>query len=582
MSRRSAANPTVVESLVPAVAYYRMSSDHQETSIPDQRSAVKRYALTHGYQLIGEYRDEGISGDATDRRFQFQRMIADASSGRFKAILVWDLSRLGRFDIVEGGFWLKPLRDARVKVVTLDNGEIDWNDLGGRIIWSVQQEGKHAFLRDLSRGIVRGKLELAKKKERLAQAPYGYKLRRRTLVPGNPEHVRIVRRIFAEYRRRIPLKVISRTLNRDGIRAARGGTWTPAAVRCMLMNRAYRGDFVWNVRQVGRYFKIVDREVVPVDRPPGPSNKAARDDWIVIPNAHVPLINPRAFDAVQVMLRKRMTGQKKRTSDHFVLTGLIRCGRCGASMCAHHVPRGRIAYRCATYCTKGMQFCRRSSVHQNEMVDVLLDAIERTLLERSSKSRPTSTSANRTKTSAPKSDVEPLQAALESLESRLSHASKRILEVDRDLLAVAQREFRELRRQRNSLKATLQRIEIPCAGLPEEQQQAQSRAFGLLVRLREAVRTGDRRAVAELFREFIDKVYVWTVAVPVRTRFHYQLERGVVHFRSILGDEHVVFPEGAQLTMLVPPMWREVMARRVAKRKRPRRQKRRRSHSRHR
>lgn len=105
-----------------AVAYYRMSSDKQETSIPDQSGAIRARIAKDGHKITEEYRDDGISGDDTAKRLGFQRMIADAKAGRFDLIYVWDLSRLGRFDVLEGGFWLKPLRDAGVQIVTLDRG----------------------------------------------------------------------------------------------------------------------------------------------------------------------------------------------------------------------------------------------------------------------------------------------------------------------------------------------------------------------------------------------------------------------------------------------------------------------------
>ena len=119
--RQSAPEPTKSKP-TRAVGYYRMSTDRREASIRDQRTHVERFAAANGYELIGEYSDEGISGNPTGDRLQFQKMIADAASGRFQAMIVWDLSRLGRYDIVEGGFWMKPLRDAGVKVVTLDHG----------------------------------------------------------------------------------------------------------------------------------------------------------------------------------------------------------------------------------------------------------------------------------------------------------------------------------------------------------------------------------------------------------------------------------------------------------------------------
>jgi len=56
---------------IPAVAYYRMSTDRQETSIANQRSSVEAYAAQNGYQILREYKDEGISGDDTARRTGF-------------------------------------------------------------------------------------------------------------------------------------------------------------------------------------------------------------------------------------------------------------------------------------------------------------------------------------------------------------------------------------------------------------------------------------------------------------------------------------------------------------------------------
>src|SRR5262249_32979526 len=103
----------MVKGIVPAVAYYRMSDDKQEASIADQREAVKAYAAEHGYRIVREYKDEGISGDDTEKRLEFQRMLRDAKDrGDFAVVLCWDQDRFGRFDPLEAGYWVKPLRDA--------------------------------------------------------------------------------------------------------------------------------------------------------------------------------------------------------------------------------------------------------------------------------------------------------------------------------------------------------------------------------------------------------------------------------------------------------------------------------------
>ncbi len=135
---------------IPAVAYYRMSTDRQEKSIGEQKVAVEAYAKAHGFTILREYKDEGISGDATERRLAFQKMIADATERRdFKAVLAWDQDRIGRFNSMEAGYWLHPLVKVGIYLATVAQGRIDWNDFTGRVMYTIQQEGKHQFLRDL-------------------------------------------------------------------------------------------------------------------------------------------------------------------------------------------------------------------------------------------------------------------------------------------------------------------------------------------------------------------------------------------------------------------------------------------------
>ena len=52
-----------------------------------------------------------------------------------EAVLCWDQDRFGRFDPLEAGYWIKPLRDAGIRLETVAQGRIDWEDFAGRIIF---------------------------------------------------------------------------------------------------------------------------------------------------------------------------------------------------------------------------------------------------------------------------------------------------------------------------------------------------------------------------------------------------------------------------------------------------------------
>ena len=161
---------------VPSVGYLRRSTSRQEKSLDDQRSEIVRYAAANNYKILRWFQDDGISGDATERRDGFLAFHKAACNGRdFDAILVWDQDRFGRFDSMEAGYWIHPLRKAGVRLVSVTEGPINWDDFTGRVMYSLKQEGKHQFLRDLSRNTSRGQISNAQKGHLCGQAaPYGF------------------------------------------------------------------------------------------------------------------------------------------------------------------------------------------------------------------------------------------------------------------------------------------------------------------------------------------------------------------------------------------------------------------------
>jgi DNA invertase Pin-like site-specific DNA recombinase len=85
--------------VVRAAEYVRMSTEHQKYSTENQADAIRQYAAHRGFDIIRTYADQGKSGLRLDGRDALKRLIADVESGiaEFKAILVYDVSRWGRF-----------------------------------------------------------------------------------------------------------------------------------------------------------------------------------------------------------------------------------------------------------------------------------------------------------------------------------------------------------------------------------------------------------------------------------------------------------------------------------------------------
>jgi DNA invertase Pin-like site-specific DNA recombinase len=217
----------LTHSTIPAAAYYRMSTDRQEHSIERQRSQVIPHAAKHGYTIVREYVDEGIAGDEITKRKDFQRMLRDAQAGLFQAILCDDKDRFGRFDSIDAGEIIAPLRRKGIWIDSVAQGKIDWNSFASRITDAVLQEAKNMESDALSRRVLSMQLLAARDgKYHGGPPPYGYRLeidpiRGKILVPDGHK-ADVVRFIFKRYDEGATLGQIAR----EAVRA-----WRPQSER---------------------------------------------------------------------------------------------------------------------------------------------------------------------------------------------------------------------------------------------------------------------------------------------------------------------------------------------------------------
>jgi DNA invertase Pin-like site-specific DNA recombinase len=85
--------------LVPVAQYVRMSTEDQQFSIENQKTAIQEYAARHGFLIVKTYADAGKSGVIAKNRPALRELLKDVVSGNteYKAVLVYDVSRWGRF-----------------------------------------------------------------------------------------------------------------------------------------------------------------------------------------------------------------------------------------------------------------------------------------------------------------------------------------------------------------------------------------------------------------------------------------------------------------------------------------------------
>ncbi len=495
-----------------AVLNLRMSDERQQRSIPEQRLELLKYAKKHGYRVLREYADSAISGDDTARRVGFLRMREDAQKGGFQVVLCWDQDRFGRFDPIEGGYWILPFRNAGVRLETIAQGRIDWNDFAGRLLYLVQQEAKHAYLRDLSRNVLRGQLAKAREgKGADGSAPYGYRLEedKRVVVP---EGAAVVRRIFAEYLDAGTIRGVAACLNAEGLRSPRGKQWRASTIRSLLVNKKYAGAFVWGKYAAGYYHGTKKGEIVPQQK----TDKKHPTSPIEHPDRFEAIIDSKVFRAVQRRLerQRRDTSPLRQPGDRFLLSGLLKCGHCGYAMIGYHWNRKKTGerrkmYTCSSHHFQGKKACTRNTISEAALVECVVRIIQENYLSEASLNRLRKALRRecRARTVAGESlDVESIERRMEELGRQIDNGADRIFSAPASLTNTLYAKLEQLRAERDRLRAQLEAAERQKAGTDRQGFQEVEDAISTLADLRGAFEKADPVATRELLTSLVSRI----------------------------------------------------------------------------
>ena len=179
-------------SLVPAAQYLRMSTDHQQYSLDNQADAIAQYAVRHGFQVVKTYSDAAKSGLRLKNRPGLKQLLRDIMEGQseFRAVLVYDVSRWGRFqDMDEAAHYEYLCKSSGVPIHYCAEMFMNDDSVSGLILKAVRRTMAGEYSRELSVKVRSGLFRLANLGYKLGgTAVYG--LRRQLLdVHGRPKHL---------------------------------------------------------------------------------------------------------------------------------------------------------------------------------------------------------------------------------------------------------------------------------------------------------------------------------------------------------------------------------------------------------
>lgn len=355
------------------VLYVRVSTEEQieGTSLDDQLEQCQAKAVALGCPVREAIADEGVTSALYEGRPGLQRALALIEAGEADTLICSKLDRLARIRLQQG-LIIQRIQLAGARLVLCSHEIHDTPE-------SRLQLGILGEFAEFERNLLRARTMAGRTKRArdgyqpsLFRTPYGYlipttaqivrgeyppELRGKYLV--NPEQAEIVRRIFAEAAGGATLFEVVRGLNRDGVPAARGGTWHRSVMRGILRNAAYIGRATYGKKRSrfdeGRVGRKTPRSVTETYRRASYQVPAPPDEVITIPCP--PLVEQEVWQAVQSQLDRNRHTQSGRKSRQHLLTGLLLCPDCGRRLTTLHSSRqaknGKkylyYYYRCPTY-----------------------------------------------------------------------------------------------------------------------------------------------------------------------------------------------------------------------------------------
>lgn len=301
-----------------AVEYVRMSTEHQQYSTQNQADKIREYAAHRGIEIIRTYADEGKSGLRIDGRQSLQQLIRDVESGSadFQVILVYDVSRWGRFqDADESAYYEYICRRAGIQVAyCAEQFENDGSPVS-TIVKGVKRAMAGEYSRELSSKVFAGQCRLIELGYRQG-GPAGYGLRRVLvdqhglhkgelargehkslqtdrviLMPGPEDEIRHVLQIYRWFiDDGLVESEIATRLNAVEVLTDLGRAWTRATVHEVLTNEKYIGNNVYNRIS----FKLKKTRVANTP-----------EMWIRKDGAFEPIVPPEMFFTAQGIIRAR-------------------------------------------------------------------------------------------------------------------------------------------------------------------------------------------------------------------------------------------------------------------------------------
>ena len=316
-------------------------AEGDSNSVANQKRLLQKYAKENSLGNTRFYVDDGYTGTNFNRP-SFQKMIEDVEMGYVTAVIVKDMSRLGRDYLGVGYYTDTFFPEHNIRFIAV-NDCVDSDD-GENELAPFRNVMNEMYARDISRKVRSAHRIRGNSGEPLGQPPYGYRkdpLNKKHWII-DPEAAQVVRDIFRMCLEGKGNDTIARILQENGILnctaywhekgIGRGGKktqpnpyrWKNSTIRKILTQQEYCGDVI-NFKTYSKSFKDKTR----IDNP--------EENWVIFKDVHEPIVDRDTFEQVQkkVIKRTKRRAPKSENGEKSIFSDLLYCADCGHKLWYH-------------------------------------------------------------------------------------------------------------------------------------------------------------------------------------------------------------------------------------------------------
>lgn len=308
-----------------------LKKNDESSSIQSQRLIINGFARHNNLKIIDEYVDDGYSGGNFDRP-GFIQMINDIEKGRINCVITKDLSRLGREMYKTGKYIEEYFLEHNIRYIAI-NDSYDSNI--GDAMLGIRLGVNDLYLRDVSKKVrtsFRAKQERGEYIGSIACYGYVKDPNDHHKLVIDPEAAKVVRYIYdlclsgmgatkiakklTEEKIPIPIVYKKETRAANVIENNGYGVWKPTTIKNILRSQMYIGNMVQHVLEKISYNQKKIRRV-------------EEKNQIIVEGTHEAIISKEDYKKVQKVLDSRIYFQTPKNYDKYLLSGLMKCGKCG-------------------------------------------------------------------------------------------------------------------------------------------------------------------------------------------------------------------------------------------------------------